>query len=622
MNKRSSLRGAFFAAALFLVSVSAAKASVDSQSEQVIRDSGAAMGLQALQGVRVMRIDANVKAVGLSGSATRWHDLSSLRFAESLKLPPLETQEGFDGEVAWNRDQAGLVWDDGGSAGYSKAINDAYVSSNALWKPNAGGASVSYEGRKTEKDRAYDVLRVEALPSKVPCELWFDATSHLLIREVQALGPNVDTIAYSDYRSFRGLMVPYVAHVESTSGNNVDLTVTAVSFDPPDAAAHLVRPVSQVHDFSMQRGKTATTVPFELSENHVYVDVMLNGKGPYHMIFDTGGSNVVDTDVAKEIGATGAGSAQGQGVGAATETFGFAKVATLQVGDALLKDQMFATLPVRAGFGISAGRTADGIIGWEVLARYVTTFDYQNGRVVLAMPGKAGMPKGADVLPFVFHGTQPEVACTIDGIDSRCAIDTGARDTLTLLSPYVAQHPRVEPSTVTANGVTGFGVGGAAMGKLGRLQTLTLGRLTLHDLIGDYSTSTRGAFAEPFLAANLGGNLLRRFNVTFDYGHQRMGLVPNAAFAQRDAYERSGLFVVNLGGKMTVADSRPGTPAASAGITKGDVIVSINGTPTSGMMLAKLRDYFWQPPGTTLTLELANKSGEKRTVMVTLRDYV
>jgi hypothetical protein len=33
------------------------------------------------------------------------------------------------------------------------------------------------------------------------------------------------------------------------------------------------------------------------------------------------------------------------------------------------------------GFGVSAGRAVDGLIGWEVLARFVTTFDYADKTV-------------------------------------------------------------------------------------------------------------------------------------------------------------------------------------------------------------------------------------------------
>lgn len=616
------LIGTALAAGVFLVSQGGAHAAVDAQSQRVIRESGAAMHVATLRSVQVVRIDATVHTAGLSGKQTQWIGISSPRFAEFASLPPLEQADGYDGRAAWNRDQTGLVWEDGSDAGRSTEISNAYISGYSLWKPDAAGAAVSYEGVKSDKGRLYDVLSVVAPGSKLPMDLWFDRNTHLLIRQIQAIGPIVNTVSFSGYHAVHGVMFPSAVHVDNTNGNNVDARVTAIVFDPQSGEARLARPASSVHDFSMLNGQTSTSVPVDLVENHVYIDVMLNGKGPYHMIFDTGGANIIDPEVAKEIGTFGKGNLQGSGVGANTESFSFANVARMQVGDAVVRDQLFAVVPVRAGFGISAGRAADGVIGWEVLARYVTAFDYAGKRVTLTLPNAAAAPAGAHVVPFVFNGTQPQIACGIDGIASQCTIDTGARDTLTLLAPYLAQHPEVRPTALTANGVTGFGVGGAAFGRLGRLDSLSIDGLTLNGLVADYTTATQGAFAAPFVAANLGGNLLRRFNVTFDYGHRTMSLTPNDAFAERDNYERSGLFVVNVGGKMTVADARAGTPAAEAGIAKGDVITAIDGAPTSTMGLHTVRDYLSKPAGTVVKLTLAGKNGEARTVSMTLRDYV
>ena len=609
------------AAALPLFQLTA-RASVDAQSRFVIAQSAHAMGTAALRGIRTLRVDAKLKAAGLSGTLTQWVDVRSQHVAEFASLPPIQSDDGYDGQTVWNRDQSGLVWSEGSDAGRSTAISNAYMSGYGLWQPNAGGAQVSYEGSKSDKGRAYDVLRVIAPGSKLPMDLWFDRSTHMLARASQATGPVVNTSTFSGYRPVRGLMIPYQIHVDNTNGNNSDTQVTAVAIDPAGAQTHLARPASSMHDFSILNGQQSTSIPFDLVENHVYVDVMLNGKGPYHMIFDTGGANIIDPAVAKEIGATGKGSVQGSGVGAQTEQFSFANVDRMQIGDAVVQNQLFSVLPVRAGFGISSGRIADGLIGWEVLARYVTTFDYGNNRVIFTMPSAASQPSGGHVVSFVFNGTQPQIPCGIDGIASECTIDTGARDTMTFYAPYVAQHPQVQPSALTAEGITGFGVGGPAFGRLGRVSTVSIGDLTLNDLVADYSSSKQGAFANPFVAANLGGNLLRRFAVTFDYPKQTMALVPNAAYAERDAYERSGLFLVRVNGKIVVVDSRPGTPAAAAGIAKGDAITSIDGKSAEGMTLDEARRYFAQPAGTSLRVGVTNKSGSARTMTITLRDYV
>ncbi|MBV9270112.1 MAG: aspartyl protease family protein [Candidatus Eremiobacteraeota bacterium] len=620
--KTTTVLAAALAATAFVLCAGGARASVDDRSAQVIRASGAAMHISVLRNFRAMRIDGDVRAVGLSGKQTQWADLTAVRFAEYSTLPPFQQDDGYDGRVAWNRDQSGLVWDEGGDAGVSTSICSAYMSSFALWKPDAAGATVSYAGVQHANGREYDALRVQPVGAKVPMELWFDRTTHVLSRESQAVGPLVNTVSLLQYRTVHGLSFPRIVHIDNTNGNNVDFTVTAVAFDPPGAAAHLARPRSTVHDFSMRNGQMTTTVPVALVENHVYLDVMLNGKGPYHMIFDTGGANIIDPAVAQEIGALGKGNMQGSGVGAKTESFSFAKVDSLTVGDAVVRDQQFIVAPVRAGFGISGGRPADGLIGWEVLARYVTTFDYAGNQVILTMPPAPTPPPDAHAVHIVFNGTQPQIPCAIDNIPSQCTIDTGARDTMTFYTPFLTEHPNVKPQTLTQNGVNGFGVGGASFSQLGRLTSLTIGNFTLNDLIAGYSNATKGAFANPFVATNLGGNLLRRFTVTFDYAEQRMTLAPNAAFAERDTYERSGLFIVNAGGKMTVVDSRPGTPAADAGIAKGEVITSLDGASASTLSLDAVRAYFRKPAGTTVKLVVVGKDGKERNVSLTLRDYV
>jgi hypothetical protein len=257
-----------------------------------------------------------------------------------------------------------------------------------------------------------------------------------------------------------------------------------------------------------------------------------------------------------------------------------------------------------------------------VLARYVTTFDYAGSRVVLSMPGTTQTPAGGHVVPFVLYGTQPQIACTIDGIPGECTIDTGARDTISFMTPFLAAHPQVAPATMTAVGVDGFGVGGPSMGRLGRLQTVGIDDLQLTNLVADYPGQNSGALTAPFVAANIGGNLLRRFTVTFDYGNETMTLVPNAAFTQADAYERSGLFLVKHAGNIVVVDSRAGTPAAGAGIVKGDVIDAINGSAAGTMLLGDVRKLLAQPAGTVVTLQLTSKDGTHRTVKLTLADYV
>ena len=131
---------ALICAGALVVWPAAGRAAVDAQSQRVIRQSGAALGVASLARVQVIRSEAKINAAGLSGSGTQWLGIADGRLAESASLPPVVQDDGFDGNAAWNRDGSGVVWDDGSDAGRSVAIDNAYINTYALWKPNASGA--------------------------------------------------------------------------------------------------------------------------------------------------------------------------------------------------------------------------------------------------------------------------------------------------------------------------------------------------------------------------------------------------------------------------------------------------------------------------------------------------
>ena len=75
-------------------------------------------------------------------------------------------------------------------------------------------------------------------------------------------------------------------------------------------------------------------------------------------------------------------------------------------------------------------------------------------------------------------------------------------------------------------------------------------------------------------------------------------------------------FGLKQGGGALVADVTPGSPAAKAGIQRGDIILDLNGQPVNqpddlSVNISEL------PPGTTVHLKIS-RSGETRTVDVTL----
>jgi len=123
----------------------------------------------------------------------------------------------------------------------------------------------------------------------------------------------------------------------------------------------------------------------------------------------------------------------------------------------------------------------------------------------------------------------------------------------------------------------------------------------------------------PFIGANVGGAVWKRFTMTLDYRQLVMTLAPNVDFDMRDHWDRSGVFLVNSGA-ITIIDVRPETPAANSGLAKGDVIVSVNGA--SGLSLRQVRELFSAEPGTVEHLVVKSKDGSAHDIDLTLEDYV
>jgi len=371
-----------------------------------------------------------------------------------------------------------------------------------------------------------------------------------------------------------------------------------------------------------QPSSAASVVPMAIVNNHVIADVALDGTGPFRFIVDSGGGNLLDPAVAAAIGARVDGRIRLLGVGAATENGAMTRVHRVAVGAATFVDVRFVVAPIRATFGAGEGPQIDGIIGRSIIGSGVTVFDYAARTLTFNAGDAAVSSGGATVLPVETIDGEPDVPCTVDDVLGSCAIDTGSRLNVTLLAPFAKQFPAIVPASLSAVGVDGFGIGGAAYGRLGRLARLTFGSLALTGIVADFSVQQSGAFASSRTAANVGGGALRRFTLVFDLAHGRLGLRPNADFTAPDEVDRSGLFLIARDDAVAVLDVRPRTPAQRAGIRAGDRIESAQGEPQLPAALPRLRALLAGAARTHVALGISRAGEAPRTIDLQLGDYL
>jgi hypothetical protein len=129
-------------------------------------------------------------------------------------------------------------------------------------------------------------------------------------------------------------------------------------------------------------------VPFELLDSrHMAVQVKLNGKGPYKLIFDTGAPmNLINNRIAKESGVLDP-TKKKAAIGL-FGTMGQMKIKTLEVGPAKLENATAVVMdhPTVAAISEALG-PIDGIIGFPFFARYKATIDYQKREMTLVPNG-------------------------------------------------------------------------------------------------------------------------------------------------------------------------------------------------------------------------------------------
>jgi hypothetical protein len=483
--------------------------------------------------VRSIYTAGTIDADGVRRAFQSWTDRTNGRYAIITDSGPLSWSEGYDGRVAWWRDSKGIVLPQTGPASLDQTAISVFDNTGALFKPGFGGLSVSYLGKRTDSGKDYEAIEVR-LRDGYAVENWYDSATALLLRQVATNDGQTVTTDYSDYQDVMGLMTAHQIRISFPNGAPEVVHVTAARTDVPDLEKHLGRPLSAVNDYSLPGGQT--TVPIKYADHEIFVDVKINGKGPFRFAFDSGGHNLMDPTVAWAVGASSIGSTRPRGgIGEGSSIMQLVRVGQLAIGNATLTDQYFGVTHIErpAAFigvqGFSYVPGPQGLIGWEVLARFVTTVDYPAARMILRSAQGASQAPVGETIPLLFDHTMPEFTCHIGGVQGTCAIDTGSAGSVSVTSPFARRNKNIVPAGLDTTGYNFWGFGGRSRGGLGTISSFQIGPVTLTNVEAAFSSDQKGALANSSLAAIVGNKVWSRFALTFDYARASMVLAGNSA---------------------------------------------------------------------------------------------
>ena len=588
----------------------------------ILAQSKAASGGEAWDQVHSIELEGKASAGGLTGPFEQFEDLNDGASLLRYTLGPYEAQSGFDGTVAWSQGPSGDVALQGSAAGKRIAASDAYLAARAYWFPQRWSATVQLLGKRTVNGNVYQVLRI--LPKGGDAiELWIDAQTHLIARIEEMIGGRGKTQLWSDYRAVDGIRLPF--RVEVYSGNDVEhksvALVGRVSVNVDISPDHFAPPKQSLQDFSFLDGGSSATIPVEIINNHVYLPVSINGH-TLHFMLDTGGRNLLTPQAATKAGVKSVGAFDGGGVGKNIVNQGVARVGEIIVGEKIsFRHQAFIVEPL-PHFDQIEGTDFDGLIGYEVLKRLVARIDYAGEEITFIQPSDFSSAGAGQTIPFTFFGSTPMVNGSLDGVSGQFAVDTGSRAGLTLWTPFVKAHQLIRRYHAGPDSTIGWGVGGKAVGHVARGGEFLLGGIRISHPVIVMQNAVGSSNSVKGDDGNIGGAILRRFMITFDYAHHMMYLQPNKNFSKPFDYDRSGMWINQSDDGFVVESILANGPAAAAGLRVGDVIVSVNGKPAPRMKLSDWRQSLRETnPGTRMHLGVRRANTVKMVDLV-LRNLI
>ncbi len=310
-------------------------------------------------------------------------------------------------------------------------------------------------------------------------------------------------------------------------------------------------------------------ISFESRAGLIVMKVKVNGKD-YNFIFDSGAVNCVTKEVSDELKLKPvldqtAVDAEGKSGG-----IKFVMLDELKIGAISFKNTSAAVIDLRAVPELACLKV-DGLIGANLMRKAFWQLDYVKQTITVSdVLDSLHIPKNASSFPFTpeISGT-PIVEVELEGMKSKGNIfDTGSTGAITLAGPAFKKALAKNPSIKYVRGVgsNSAGLYGAGFDtSYAAKVNLKMGTLSLPN--------------QPIEAkrekGNLGSAFFKNYVVTMDWKHSRIYFVPQDN--RTSGWETFGFAVTRKNNGLAISFLYENSPAAIAGIQRGDEIVSING---------------------------------------------
>ncbi|WP_116795819.1 PDZ domain-containing protein [Flavobacterium sp. 103] len=401
-----------------------------------------------------------------------------------------------------------------------------------------------------------------------------------------------------------------------------------------------IMPVFAQDGFVFDKGIEKVTVPLVLINNLVFIPIKVNGV-ELNFLLDTGVEETIlfSLEDNPDVNFYNSEKITLRGLGSEEAIEGLKTTNNILELNGLTSHHQLIYVILDQSFNLSSqiGIPVNGIIGYQFFKDNLVRLDYASKKVIIYKNDdekRKKFEKKFSTIPITIEKFKPylkgNVVMDKGGVDVKLLVDIGNSDSIWLFQNL---SELIKVPTKNFEDFLGKGFSGDIEGKRARIPEFSFEKYDFKSPIVAFpdSSSIKSVRMVRDRVGSVGGEILKRFSVIFDYKNERLYLKKNSNFNEPFTYNKSGIEIkhnglqwvqetvkletVPLSGGVTfdssgknitndfkykfqlkpiyeIANIRKKSPAANSGLQVGDVIISVNKSPAYRYSLQKLNEMF------------------------------
>ena len=414
-------------------------------------------------------------------------------------------------------------------------------------------------------------------------------------------------------------------------------------------------PVFAQQGFQFEKEINKVSVPFKLINNLIFVPIKVNGV-ELNFLLDTGVSETIlfSLEEKKEVLFSNTEKILLKGLGNQIAVEGLKSKNNVLEFSSLKMPNQLLYIVLDPDFNLSShiGIPVNGIVGYQFFRNNLVEINYRKKKIIVFKDipkNRKKIERKFDAMAITVEKFKPYIKGTVTleehSIPVKLLVDIGNSDAVWL---FQDRSKFIKVPEKSFDDYLGKGFSGDVIGKRAKIEKMTMNDFEFNNPIAAFpdSSSIRNVSMVPDRMGSVGGEIMKRFDLVFDYRNEQLFLKKNGNYSQPFSYNKSGVEIqhnglqwvqetvpmemvktpranseVNVYSAKTefkykfqvkplyeIANVRANSPAAIAGLLKGDIIIKINNNPTYKYSLQDIITLFRSDVDKWITLEIERKN--------------